>query len=839
MTDTFHAYVANQVGAQLKQRRIVVWYDAREEFSPFIDQLTGNSAGTTPMEVDIAGVTTSVVIDDGSRFSTRFRVEPLVAGDQPGYVLVYLSDVKRSHEGSVLMELEAAGTSWEPQLRQLARNALRQRFTDGVIDEMLGRESTTYDDIAAALEVDRGSLPSALKSLLPASGGDAQIAWWIANEAVDSHIQVKQAVEELRKLVASRLAVELEGSDLSKWRRIVSRIALGLEFKSDLKGTHPTQIVSLPSSTTETNRNARAICQALRTSHGEVYPEVADRVSSELNFDVDSIDALELGAIDTFRFEEQSLLRRCGELIRDGDYQRVLQVTFERSRSFWLNESIERQAQWEAIRFAAELGAASQAVDADLAKPPRNVADWVERYATSWHVVDRAQRHLEAWLPKLNDDPDDVAITAVRNRYDSTLERLAVGFGQAIQRAGWDYGPVLHQTSIFQDFVRPTRGRVAYFLVDAMRYEMGADLAARLEGLGEVSIRPAVSVLPSITTAGMAALMPGAADNYDVLDVNGKLVARVDGNALFDLNARKKHFAARFPASIDFELGEMLQLTRKSLEKKVAKADVVAVRSQDIDKFGEGGGYLARTVMNTVIDNIVQAVRRFADVGIPRVVISSDHGHIYASREREEAMRIDAPGGATIELHRRCWVGRGGSTPSATVRVAASSLGNDSDLDFVFPRGCGVFRAGGDLAFHHGGTSLQETVIPVVTFRSASIAAEDHATADARPEVFEVPSAITNRIFSVKLQFPTMQPPAVRPVLISGERQVGTVGMAVGGQLDRASGVVSVATGEAATIGFQLDDDSIESLRIVVLDPESDAELYRSANEIPVQLGVA
>ncbi len=838
MSDTFYAYVANQLVAQLKQRRIVVWYDARQEFSHFIDELAGNRAGGPPVEIDVAGVTTSVVVDDGSRYSTRFRVEPLVANDEPGYVLVYLPDVKRSHGGSVLMELEEAGTTWEPKLRQLARNALRQRFTDGVIDELLRRDSTTYADIAAALAADQGSLPSALKSLLPAAGGDAQIAWWIANEAVDSDIEAKEAVDELRKLIASRLGVELEGRDLLKWRRIVSRTALGLEFRSDLRGTRPAQLASLPSSTSDTDRNARAVCGALRAAHGGVYPELAERVSSELHLDEESIDALELGAIDTFRFEEQALLRRCGELVRDGDYERVLRITSERSSSFWLKESIERQAQWEAIRFAAELGSTSQAVDVDLAKPPRTVADWVERYATTWHIFDRAQRHLEAWLPKLDDDPDDVAITAVRNRYDSTLERLAVGFGETLQHAEWDYGPVLHQTSIFQDFVKPTQGRIAYFLVDAMRYEIGADLAVRLEGHGEVSIRPAVSVLPSITTTGMAALMPGAAQHYDVLDDNGKLVARVDGDTLPDLTARKKHLAARFPASIDFELGEMLQLTRKSLAKKIAKADVVIVRSQDIDKFGEGGGFLARTVMNTVVDNIVQAVRKLADVDIPRAVIASDHGHIYASREREEAMRIDAPGGATVELHRRCWIGRGGSTPSATVRVAASSLGNDSDLDFVFPRGCGVFRAGGDLAFHHGGTSLQEMVIPVITFRSASTADDDRRTAGARPEIFEVPDAITNRIFSVQLQFTTMQPPAVRPVLMSGERQVGTVGMALGGHLDRKSGLVTVSTGEVATIGFQLDDDTVQSVRIVVLDTESDAELYRSANEIPLRLGV-
>jgi hypothetical protein len=35
-----------------------------------------------------------------------------------------------------------------------------------------------------------------------------------------------------------------------------------------------------------------------------------------------------------------------------------------------------------------------------------------------------------------------------------------------------------------------------------------------------------------------------------------------------------------------------------------------------------------------------------------------------------------------------------------------------------------------------------------------------------------------------------------------------------------------------------LDDESVENLRIVVLDPATDAELYRSPADIPVQLGV-
>jgi hypothetical protein len=81
-------------------------------------------------------------------------------------------------------------------------------------------------------------------------------------------------------------------------------------------------------------------------------------------------------------------------------------------------------------------------------------------------------------------------------------------------------------------------------------------------------------------------------------------------------------------------------------------------------------------------------------------------------------MRTDAPGGDTVELHRRCWIGRGGATPPGCVRVSASALGYASDLEFVFPAATGVFKAGGDLAFHHGGPSLQEMVVPVLTVRT-------------------------------------------------------------------------------------------------------------------------
>ena len=105
-----------------------------------------------------------------------------------------------------------------------------------------------------------------------------------------------------------------------------------------------------------------------------------------------------------------------------------------------------------------------------------------------------------------------------------------------------------------------------------------------------------------------------------------------------------------------------------------------------------------------------------------RFVITADHGHLFGA-ERGDDMKIDNPGGNCVELHRRCWAGYGGDGAGGHRARRRGRLGYATDLDFIFPTGLGVFKAGGDLTYHHGGLSLQEMVIPVVQVRVAVAAA--------------------------------------------------------------------------------------------------------------------
>jgi hypothetical protein len=219
-------------------------------------------------------------------------------------------------------------------------------------------------------------------------------------------------------------------------------------------------------------------------------------------------------------------------------------------------------------------------------------------------------------------------------------------------------------------------------------------------------------------------------------------------------------------------------------------------------------------------------------------VISADHGHQFSVR-KEDDMKTDNPGGDTLDLHRRCWIGHGGSTPAGAVRVTGAELGYHTDLDFVFPTGLGVFKAGGGLSFHHGAFSLQEIVIPVISLRMATGKPAEVPGVHVRIE--GCPPKVTNRTFGLKLaaggDLLATEPLMLRVLLISGAEEVGRAGMAVGGDFDRGKSTLTLELGAEASVGMMLTNDACESLRVLVLDARTDGVLAES-DELPVKLGI-
>ncbi len=846
MSHLLHDYVAGRLAKMLRDRCVVVWYDPRAEFEPFLDELEGiGEASGALRRVRIADVDAWLARYDGSFFGLRAAVEPVVGKDRPEPTLIYVPGVARDRKGSVLMELEKGGVTYEPQLRRIAQQALRSMCSDHEIDRMLAPEGLTYADIARlAKQVEAGGTTSLLRSLFPGESSMGILCRWLADSELDPKITEKGAAGELLDLIGSRLGLELApGTDLPRARAHTTRYVLVNEFRADL-GCEPPEILEpVPSPPTADHaKRVQSLARELRTRHPDRYQELADGVEQELSLASAGVEAAHLGAVDTFRFEERQLLDHAGALLVQKDYEGALRIASERSRSFWVDRDVQRQAQWEVCRRMAELGLALEQVRREVARVGPDPERWVTAYAApeGWHRVDRLQRSLESCVASMDEEPElEQALGLLRRAHEELLREMAEGFSRALRAAGWAVPGVLHQTGVFPEIVEGTRERTAYFLVDAMRYEMGAELAELLESAEDLALRPAVAALPTITPVGMAALLPGASASFSVVEHKGKLAARIGESVLAGMADRRKYLKALLPEAKEIDLGTLLQKSVKALRRTLADAPFVLVRSQAIDGLGEmDGGLLARHIMDTVVSNVARAVRKLARVGVERFVITADHGHQFALRKGEH-MLVDRVGGDTVDEHRRCWIGRGGQTPAGCVRATAAELGYDSDLEFVFPTGLGVFRTGGDLAYHHGGISLQELVVPVVTLRIPAEAAAGEARLTV--EIRGCPEEITNRTFGVRIRVSgdlfTTEPVPMRAVVVSKGEQVGEAGMAVDAEFDRGRKVVRVDPKKEAIVGLMLTRDDCETVRIVAQAPDTDAVLAQS-DEIPVRLGI-
>jgi len=140
---------------------------------------------------------------------------------------------------------------------------------------------------------------------------------------------------------------------------------------------------------------------------------------------------------------------------------------------------------------------------------------------------------------------------------------------------------LLRQTQVFDLFVEAElrQGRrVALVLADALRFEMGRDLADRLGRRGKVRVEAAAASLPTTTPCGMASLMPGADATLRLEIDKDKLSPQVGGRRVSTSAERMDLLRSRY--------GDRMSewTTAKFLDRKFSTL------SQELQNRGPGGG---------------------------------------------------------------------------------------------------------------------------------------------------------------------------------------------------------------------------------------------------------
>ncbi|MCR4398828.1 MAG: PglZ domain-containing protein [Firmicutes bacterium] len=761
-------YLINLVAEQVRQNRLVVWFDPEHHYADVV-------AGLELPDTTIARY-------GGSFFGLRREIDALLEGEGPPQLIVY---VPMAEEGSndALVELTAAGVVMKPGQNPWQRNTRLSVVARGALKSVLGEATTAQLE----KQVEAGQLSlndldrladdrsgKGIITILFGTVDPVQVALsFLAAEpgsALLRQVEERNALGDLASFLGEAFEVELiPDQGMGACRARLARHVLFTAFAADVREELPPELVAVPRARGE---RARLACQAVagtwrsRSDLRASYVQSSRRVEEELQLHDAPFSVEHLLGTEVFLAAERMLQGLVEGQLLSGVDSRLIGTARSRRAGFWAEQTPEVQARWELIAEIGSLLAEAARVQSEMKTTDAQAADVVRRYAAGdspWCLLDTHHRRMERLYQDLNfaaGEPLDTLeklVYQARRRYVETSDDLARRFVTALRDCGFKTGGILRQVDVFGSRVAQLveQGRVAYVLVDAFRYEMARELATSLSQGFEVEIEPALAAVPTITEIGMAALMPRADLGAAIVPAEkGRLALKVAGAVLKDRPSRVRFFCetAGVPA-FEAKLEDLIPRPGKKAREAIERSSVVLVTSQEIDEICESGNVLlARRVMEDIPHLVHKACHVLADLGVENMVIAADHGYLFGE-VMDSDMKIEPPGGETLDLHRRAWVGRGGSFSSAFVRARVEDFGlGDGDLEIAVPVGLGVFRVpGGSLAYFHGGLSLQEAVIPVIRVkpkgrRPAGI------EGDVKWRLVPGSKKITTRFFSVHVQ---------------------------------------------------------------------------------------
>lgn len=282
------------------------------------------------------------------------------------------------------------------------------------------------------------------------------------------------------------------------------------------------------------------------------------------------------------------------------------------------------------------------------------------------------------------------------------------------------YGKILEipqQTDFYRSKIKNSDSRVFVIISDALRYEVAATLTEQLrrETQSKVELNSMQGIFPTITKFGMAALLPheqlSAEQHGDIIKV------LADGQST-DSNYRDKVLKAANPNSIAVKYNDIITAKRAERSAMVKGQEVVYIYHDTIDEASHTADTMVFPACDDAIVELKNLVRIIVnDFGATNIIITSDHGFLYTYSPLKEDDKIDKSGfvNRIVEYGRRFAIMMKGDNPEYLQKV--EFLEDTTEYDAFAPMGnVRIKMNGGGLNFVHGGTSLQEMVVPVIEY---------------------------------------------------------------------------------------------------------------------------
>lgn len=474
-------------------------------------------------------------------------------------------------------------------------------------------------------------------------------------------------------------------------------------------------------------------------THEKTFETLSDRFSEVLGIhnDLQRRELKQLAEIDYFRLIDQRVLSELASKVLDrtisaGECTQVIRL---RRHGHWYREYADL---YEAVGYAAELLHALNTLSLDLTSIEQGVA----AYVSVLYKIDQVYRKFiyhsvragqATFFGPLNQQVcklyTNSFLLPLGDRWQELIDKLE----------RWSLPGQRHQTDFYKSYVGRVldkNNKVYVIVSDALRFEAGEELCRliRTEDKFEAKIDHMISVLPSYTQLGMAALLP-----HSELQMNADKTATVMLNGQSSsgtLNRDKILKSATKDSALAVKADDLIAKTKEEVRELVRDHDVIYVYQNIIDKRGHTRDTERKAFEATeeAMQEIVKLVRKLTSANATNVVITADHGFIYQDEVEESDFSSTEITGNETASDRRFVVGKQLKISGGAKLYRSAELGLKGDLEIAVPKSITRLRkSGASVRFMHGGSTLQEIVIPVIHIRKRRAADVSAVEVDLLP----------------------------------------------------------------------------------------------------------
>ncbi len=358
--------------------------------------------------------------------------------------------------------------------------------------------------------------------------------------------------------------------------------------------------------------------------------------------------------------------------------------------------------------------------------PYKSMEQFFNLYVTDLYQFDQLYRHFYFHYDQTNLDLMKALQDKVEDLYRNWyLQEISALWNNCIKDnllKHWAIPTISQQNDFYSQHVQSIvdkndRDKVFVIISDALRYEVAEELKQEIGKVlwGDLNIEGVQGSIPSYTSLGMASLLP---HKQLQIEPNGRILA--DGVDTTSTENRSKVLKNRYPESLAITLKDFSGLSRDEAREVIKDCRIIYLYHDRIDKIGDAGKTeddVFKAAQETIQELITSIKFVINTLNGTHIKITSDHGFIYTRRSLDVDEKISVEKVPVLASNRRFLLTDQDVSLDGTFKFKVTQFG-EQQIYAITPKGYLRYKTQGiGNKFVHGGPSLQEIVIPVISYR--------------------------------------------------------------------------------------------------------------------------